>query len=161
MGRLPDRFDLWLRKARESTDPARQVDYVLGALVGLKEWFFLNTGTKERPMAAKTQIESDLCVLVFSDAARVEEFLEGKEGLVPKGDVLPAIVIPSAAALAWCVESQTGLLLNPNGEGVLIPLEQVKAFHAEWIQRGGRQAAGYWIPNMTSEEEDFWQANGL
>ena len=161
MGRLPDRFDLWLRKARECGDPAREANYVLGALMGLKDWLFLNIGTKEKPMAAKTQIEGDLCVLVFSDTGRIEEFIQDKEGLVPKGDALPAIAIPTAAALAWCVESQTGLLLNPNDEAVLIPLGQVKAFHAQWNQRGGRQASGFWIPNMTSEEEDFWQEHGL
>jgi hypothetical protein len=161
MARLPDRFDLWLRKARESADPTRQVDYVLGALVGLKDWYLVNIGTKEKPQTAKTQVEDDLCVLVFSDAARVEEFLEGKEDAAPKGDVLPAIAIPSAAALAWCVESNVGILLNPADEGVLIPFDQVKAFHAEWIQRGARQSAGFWIPNMTSEEEDFWQQNGM
>ena len=43
----------------------------------------------------------------------------------------------------------------------MIPFDQLKAFHAEWSRRGERQTAGFWIPNMTTEEEDFWQENGL
>jgi hypothetical protein len=43
----------------------------------------------------------------------------------------------------------------------MIPFAQLESYHAEWSQRGGRQASGFWIPNMTSEEEDFWQEHGL
>jgi hypothetical protein len=163
MGRLPDRFDLWLLKANECPDPARQLDYILGAMIGLKEWWLINIGTKEKPSAAKTQVESDLCVLVFSDLARLEEFLEGKEGLVPKGETSPTIAIPSPAALGWCVDCGVGLIVNPDeAEGtVLVPFEQVKAFHTEWMNRGGSQTTGFWIPNMSSEEEDFWQQHGM
>jgi hypothetical protein len=163
MARLPDRFDLWVRKARECQDPARQADYILGALVGLKEWFFLNVGTKEAPQAARTQIESDLCVFVYSDAGRIEEFIEEGRGLnhLPKDTPPPVIAIPSAAALEWCVKCQTGLLVNPGEETVLIPFDQLEVFHAEWSQRGGRQAAGFWIPNLSTEEEDFWREHGL
>ncbi len=44
---------------------------------------------------------------------------------------------------------------------MVIPLDRLEAFNDEWSRRGGRQAAGFWIPNMTTEEEDFWQENGL
>jgi hypothetical protein len=159
MPQLPDRFDLWVRKARECPDPARQVDYVLGALAGLKEWRFLNIGTKKAPEAARAQIGSDSCLLVFSDFGRVEELVR-KVGSMQKNPP-PVITMPSAAAMAWCVECRAGLVVNPREEGaVMIPFEQVKAFHTEWSLRGGRQAAGYWIPNMTTEEEDFWQRHG-
>jgi hypothetical protein len=160
MARLPDRFDLWVRKARKCQDTARQADYVLGALAGLKEWHFLNVGTKEAPQAAKTQIEADPCVLVFSDVGRIEEFVQEGWG-VQKKDPLPVITIPGVAAMAWCVEGRTGLLVNPGEDAVLIPFEQLEVFQAEWRQRGGRQAAGFWIPNMTTEEEDFWREHGL
>jgi len=162
MARLPDRFDLWVRKARACPDPARQVDYVLGALAGLKEWHFLNVGTKESPQAAQTQIELDRCLLVFSDVSRIEEFIQEGGGWQKK-DPLPMITIPTAAAMAWCVKCQTGLLVNPgeDADAVMIPFGQVEAFHLEWSQRGGRQAAGFWIPNMTTEEEDFWREYGL
>ena len=163
MPRLPDRFDLWVRKARECKDPARQVDYILGALAGLKEWHFLNIGTKEKPNAAKTKMGSDECLLVYSDVYRIEELIGRQEALIPKNSAPPVISIPTPIAMAWCVECKMGLLVNPaeDAESVLIPFAQMEAFHAEWSQRGGRQAAGFWIPNMTTEEEDFWQEHGL
>jgi len=162
MARLPDRFDLWVRKARECRDTARQADYVLGSLAGLKEWHFLNVGTREAPQAAKTQIGSDPCVFVFSDVSRIEELIqEGGGAQNPqRNEPLPVITIPAAAAMAWCVECRTGLLVNPGEDAVMIPFAQVETFHAEWRRRGGRQAAGFWIPNMTTEEEDFWRENG-
>ena len=163
MARLPDRFDLWVRKARQCSDTARQVDYVLGALAGLKEWYFLNVGTKGSPQTARTQIETDPCILVFSDVSRIEEFIREGWGLnhLQKGDPLPIITIPTAAAMAWCVECQAGLLINPGEDTVLIPFEQLEVFHEGWIRHGERQISGFWIPNMTTEEEDFWQEHGL
>ena len=55
MPRLPDRFDLWVRKARVSADPERQIDWVLGALVARDELYFLNIGTKEKPRIARAE----------------------------------------------------------------------------------------------------------
>ena len=158
MARLPDRFDLWVRKARECRDTARQADYIMGALAGLKEWHFLNAGTRENPLPAQAEIEGARYLPVFSDPGRIEEIQEA--GARP-GDPLATITIPTAAAMAWCVELRTGLLVNPGEDSALIPLRQLEIFHAEWKQRGGRQAAGFWIPNMTTQEEDFWQERGL
>jgi len=162
MPRLPDRFDLWVRKARESADPARQVDYVLGALAALKGWHFLNSGTRKNPQPAEAEIEGGRHLLVFTDVARIEEILGDRAS---KDDPLPVISMSAAVAMAWCMEQKTrgciGLLVNPGDDAVLIPLSQVEAFHAEWTQRGGRQASGFWIPNLTTEEEDFWLENGL
>jgi len=158
MARLPDRFDLWVRKARKCRDTARQADYVLGALAGLKEWYFPAGGTKENPLPAAVEIEGVRYALVFSDPGRIGEIEE--EG-PPSGEPLATIVMPMAAAMAWCVERRAGVLVNPGEDSALIPLDQLEAFQAEWRQRGGRQAAGFWIPNMTTEEEDFWREQGL
>jgi hypothetical protein len=152
MARLPDHFDLWIRKARNCPDTARQADYVLGALAGLKEWHFLNVGTKEKPLPAQAEIEGAPYVLVFSDHGHIEEIHEG--------GARTAIAMPMAGAMAWCVERRTGVLVNPGEDSALIPLERLEIFQAEWNKRGGRQATGYWIPNMTTEEEDFWQEQG-
>jgi hypothetical protein len=156
MARLPDRFDLQVRKARSCTDPLRQADYVLGALAGLREWHFLNLGTKEKPQAARTEIDADPYILVYSDTGRIEEFVREHEKAA-----LPVISVATKAAMAWCVECRVGLFVNPPENAVMIPFEQVKAFHAEWLKRGARQSVGFWIPNMTSEEEDFWQEHGI
>jgi len=158
MARLPDRFDLWVRKARACKDAARQADYVLGALAGLKEWHFLNDGTKENPLPAEAELEGTRYLVVFSDPGRIEET---REESAQRGDPLTAIAMPTAAAMAWCVDYRTGVLVNPGEDSALIPLERLEGFQAEWSQRGGRQAAGFWIPNMTTQEEDFWQENGL
>jgi hypothetical protein len=163
MPRLPDRFDLWVRKAKECPDPARQLDYVLGAMMGLTDWYFLNVGTKDSPETARTQIETDPCLLVFSDTSRIEDFIRNGWGLghLASTDPLPVIAIPTAAALAWCVKLKSGLLINPSEDAVLISFEQLEIFHNEWIARGGPQASGFWIPNMTTQEHDFWQEHGL
>ena len=163
MARLPDRFDLWVRKARESADPARQVDLVLGALVAREELYFLNVGTKEQPRVARAEIPPDVCAIVFTDTGRVSDFLEEQPQIfAAPPDEMPVIAAPMAGALAWCVENKVGLLINPSGDGApFASPSAVAAFVAEWTQRGGRQASGFWIPSMTSEEEDFWQEHGV
>ena len=164
MARLPDRFDLWVRKARESADTARQLDYVLGALAGLPEWHFFNVGTKENPQPAEADIEDAKFLLVFSDTDRIEELFSDARG-IHRGDTLPVITIPTDKAMPWCLERRAqgcdGLLVNPGDDACLIAMEQVALFYDAWSRRSGRLASGFWIPNMTSEEEDFWQENGL
>jgi len=169
MAHLPDRFDLWVRKARGVASPARQVDLILGALVAAREWYFLNAGTKEQPriepaQPAEAAHPAERFAVVFSDAERIKDFAEkyGMLGGAGAASELPAIVTPTPSALDWCVESNLGLLINPDvGETVLVPPGAVASFAAEWRARGGRQAAGFWIPSMTSEEEDFWQEHGV
>jgi hypothetical protein len=164
MPRLPDRFDLWVRKARETADPARQVDYVLGAMAGLVDWHFLNAGTGEAPRPAVTEMEGMAYLVVFSDLERIEELIRERGGY-RAGQSLPVMSIPASAAMGWCLElgagGVAGLVVNPGEDGVVVPMEQLAAYHAEWKERGGRLKAGFWIPNLTSEEEDFWQENGL
>ena len=162
MPRLPDRFDLWLRRARAFPDPERQLDFVLGALVTRPDWYFLNIGTGENPQPALGQIEGARALLVFSDGGRVIEVAEQMELAEPETRVL---AIPSPAALKWCVEQKPGgceaLLINPGEEAVLIPLERVAIFAREWQARDAQKGSGFWIPNLTGEEEDFWQEHGL
>ena len=157
MPRLPDRFDLWVRKARACPDEARQADYVLGALAGLKEWHFLNVGTKEAPEAAATRTGDDPCRIVCTDVGRIEDLLRESAN---RREPLPVITIPTAAAMTWCVEGRVGLFVNPGEDAVMVPCDRLRIFHTEWTQRGSRLAAGFWIPNLTTEEEDFWQEHG-
>jgi hypothetical protein len=160
MARLPDRFDLWMCKARTCPDPARQADYVLGTLAGLKEWHFLNVGTADEPKAAEAEVEGHQALLVFSDAGRIEE-LVGESNRTSTGTPLPIITIPFPAAMTWCLERRAGLLVNPGDGAALVPFEELERFHGEWNRRGGAQASGFWIPNMTTQEEDFWQEHQL
>ncbi len=162
MPRLPDRFDLWVRKARDSADPARQIDWILGALVALREVCFLNEGTAASPRIATAALATEECVLVFTDRDRIEELIaEHPASRHAPAEGPPVIASPGAAALKWCVESKAGLLINPGGqEPVMVPWMVLAAFFEEW-QRGQGQPAGFWIPNMSTEEEDFWQEQGL
>ena len=155
--RIPDRFDLWVRKARNCPDPERQADYVLGALASLPYWHLFNIGTREKPRPAEGEVDGGRYLLVFSDAARVEE-LSGSEGAAP-----PPISMPTINAFPWCLkqDASAGLLVNPGEDAVLVPREHVDHFYKEWHARQADRPAGYWIPNMTGEEEDFWQEHGL
>jgi hypothetical protein len=163
MPRLPDRFDLWIQKARETADPARQADWILGGLLVLKELYFLNIGTKANPLIAKTAIATDECVLIFTDSARILEFVEEHPAArkAPESEP-PVITSPTAAALKWCLENNAGLIINPREEDtVMVPYPELAAFLDAWRQRGERRPAGFWIPHMTTQEEDFWQEHGL
>ena len=154
MARLPDRFDLWVRQARACADPERQADFVLGALASLPYWHLLNIGTRESPQPAEVEVEGVRCLLIFSDSDRVEEMTAGTESMPPP------IAMPSIKAFPWCLARGdcAGLLINPGEDAVLVPRDHVEHFYQAWL---ARRPAGYWIPNMTSEEEDFWQQHGL
>ncbi len=157
MARVPDRFDLWVRRARACADPARQADYVLGALAALPYWHLLNTGTREHPQPAEAEVEGARYLLVFSDAARVEDLM------ADTGSAAPPISMPTIKAFGWSLErpGTAGLLVNPGEDAALVPRDQVDFFHLEWRARQADGPAGFWIPNMTDEEEDFWQEHGL
>ncbi len=157
MSRLPDRFDLWVRQARACADPARQADYVLGALAALPYWHLLNIGTREQPRPAEGEVEGQRFLLVFSNAAHVEELTAGTESAPSP------ISMPTIKAFPWSLEraGTAGLLVNPGEDAVLVPRDHVAHFHREWLARQAGQPAGFWIPNMTTEEEDFWQQHGL
>jgi hypothetical protein len=163
MSRVPDRFDLWLRKARDAASPERQIDLILGAVIARNEVYFVNVGTKAAPRIARTEIAPHECALLFSDAERIIEFAVEHSLTADGAEAEPPIIAsPTPAALRWCVESGVGALFNPGvGESAMVPPDALAAFLAEWNARGGRQRQGFWIPNMTSAEEDFWQENGL
>jgi hypothetical protein len=161
MPRLPDRFDLWVRRARECPDPERQVDYVLGALAALTHWHFLNVGTGDQPRPATAEIDGAQNLLVFSDHERVLETAADLKMNFPR-EAPPIISVPTARAMAACsadgLMKCDALLINPGDYSASIPVAQVEAFARERKERG---IAGFWIPGMTSEEEDFWQEHGL
>jgi hypothetical protein len=158
---LPDRFDLWIRKARGCPDPARQLDYILGAMVALPAWHFLNMGTREQPEPATGEIADERVLLVFSDTDRVIE--AAGDTKFPTDP--PVISVPASAALTECLGPGLlrcdALLVNPGEDAAVITREQLAAFEREWRSRDGAAAQGFWIPNLTSEEEDFWQEHGL
>jgi hypothetical protein len=161
MARVPDRFDLFVRKARDCPDPARQLDYILGALVALPSWHFLNLGPREKPQPATAEIDGARLLLVFSNAERVIE--TAGDANFPTQP--PVWSLSSPEALVACLGHGPlqcdGLLINAGEDAAVVPRAQVEAFAAEWRERGSAAGRGFWIPGVTSEEEDFWQEHGL
>jgi hypothetical protein len=164
MPRLPDRFDLWVRRARACADPARQLDYVLGAMATLPACHFLNIGSRAQPRSAVTEVEGARLLLLFSDPDRVLE-VAAQAGLAAPPDDPPLITVPTPAVLAWALAAGPppwdGLLINPGEDAAVIPWEQLQSFARAWQARDARAGTGFWVPSLTTEEEDFWQEHGL
>ncbi len=157
MSRLPDRFDLAVRAARDEASSAEALAPEMAALLyGLPAWHFLNVGTAEAPVPHAVEHEGQLLLAIFSDADHADDFLKA----APRsGSVLALRLI---GALAWCREWEgqgvTGLLVNPGAFAFAISFEALAEFEKE---RQARGEAGYWVAGTTSEEEDFWQEHGL
>jgi hypothetical protein len=162
--RIPDRFDLCVRKVKKTVDPNRQLDILLGALLSKEELFFWNIGSKNDPQPATALLEDALCLIIFSDGNRLQESMENLDEQSARKNVQTTglIGLPAQKAFQLCVDLQAGLLVNPlSGEDNFhVAAEPVKTFFEEW-KASGHLGTGFWVPSMTDEEEDFWQENGL
>lgn len=154
---LPDQFDLWVRRARDVA-PERQADFLLGSLFALKEWFFLNRGSDEKPSPGVVELEGRYCLVVFSDLGKMHDFV---------GSATSNLAIPTESVVGYCREFRamgvTALLVNPGDYAFTVELDAVESFDKAWRERRAAHpsARGFWIPNLTTEEEDFWQSHGL
>jgi hypothetical protein len=157
---ISDRFDLAIRKARTVPDPSRRLDCLLGLLFGLDNWVLWNTGSPEKPWPAITEDDDGRWLVVFANMGKAQEYLEDSGVVSP-----PLMTVPLAQATEYCgrfrIGGVTGLLVNPGADAFTVTLEAVEAFEADWKAAGAQQGRGFWIPNLTSEEEDFWQSQGL
>jgi hypothetical protein len=162
MTALPDQFDLWVRRARASADPARQIDLLLGSLCALKEWYFYNQGSHANPRPAMAEVENQHCLLTFSSASKLEDVFGDSP---KKGKRIPYISVKSADAIPYCLqfraEKCSGVLVNPGDYCFTVDLDAMEKFDREWKSRDMQVGRGFWIPNMTTEEEDFWQEHGV
>jgi hypothetical protein len=162
MAALPDQFDLWVRRARETAGPERQIDLLLGSLCALKEWYFYNQGDTPNPRPATAEHEGRRYVVTFSSPGKLEDVFGGPPG---KPRRIPYISVKAIDAIPYCLkfrnEGCVGILVNPGDYCFTIDLNAMEKFDREWKARGGRKGQGFWIPNMTSEEEDFWQEHGV
>lgn len=162
MSALPDHFDLGVRRAREAR-PDRQVDCLLGLLYAQEEWWFYNQGTAEKPVPALAEAGGAKCVVVFSSIEKLSDMVaEGADGnSVP----LPSIEIAVPDAAAFCLLFRaagcTAILVNPGEYAFTVELDALEKFDAERRANGPKFTSGFWIPNMTTEEEDFWQQYGV
>lgn len=163
MAALPDRFDLGVTYARGKLAPERQAEFLLGGMMALPAWYFLNLGSTENPLPCTVegdeQAPEDRHLLVFTDSDRLETLAQSLgHNLAPP----PVISMSPAQALPWSLgHALAGLLINPGEYAFLLPQDQLRHYHQAWQARGGRETIGFWIPNLTTEEEDFWQEHGL
>ena len=81
---------------------------------------------------------------------------------------LPHIAMPASKALEYMTMLEAkgveAMLVNPGEYAFAMTLKEVRRFYEAWEARDPdeRQASrGFWIPKMTSEEDDFWEEHGL
>lgn len=162
MSSLPDQFDLTVRKAREMSSSQRQLDCMLGLLFALPEWNFVNHGTAEKPFPALVDIETIRALVIFSTLEKYRDFIEASSGM--PATELPSITVPVQSATGYCLQFRPAgceaILVNPGEFAFQVSLDSLSAFETEWRVRPATHR-GFWIPNMTSEEEDFWSEHGL
>ena len=165
MEALPDRFDLFIRRARElKREPQRQLDLVLGSMFALNEWHFLNRGNQEQPEPRVVDLDGDTCLLVFSHPNKADDFTR-ERGERDGRDPLGLISMRPRDAVDYSLQLKEWgcfhLLVNPGPFAFMISLEVLQAFYDQWKAGDAEWGRGFWIPNMTDEEEDFWQEHGL
>jgi hypothetical protein len=160
---LPDSFDLQVRRARQ-TAPERQSDFLLGSLFGLNEWIFFNTGEVKNPAPMIVELDGARYLLLFSSSQQADD-CSAAAGLRKEKDPLPLITVPIEGAplyaLGFRAAQVQGVLVNPGDYAFAVDLASLENFHHEWKKRSRTEHQGFWIPNLTSEEEDFWQEKGL
>ncbi len=165
MSRIPDRFDLLVRKAQErDCPPERQLDLLLGGLFALSEWHFINRGDRENPHPAFVELDGTVCLLLFSSPDKADDFSSERGERKPQ-EPLGLISIRPADAIEYARQFEAHgcrhLLVNPGAFSFMVSTDEVFNFYTEWIRNRDKNKIGFWIPNMTSEEEDFWQEHGL
>jgi hypothetical protein len=162
MPTLPDSFDVAVRRAREMNRGQRQVDYTLGLLFAQSEWHFVNHGTAEKPFPALIDLDTARVLVIFSSLEKYQDFVE--LSTETPANQSPSISIPVEVATGYCLQFRPAgcqaILVNPGEFAFQVSLEALKEFDENWRSRPDT-ARGFWIPNMTTEEEDFWNEHGL
>ncbi len=163
MAAIPDSFDLQVRRAKQAA-PERQLDFLLGSLLALSEWWLLNQGSETAPYPAIVELDAVKCVVVFSASGKLQDFVGECRG---ENERIAQIAIRVPEVVDYCLRFRsvgvTAILVNPGDFAFTVELEAVESFATAWRERRAAkgESRGFWIPNMTTEEEDFWQSHGL
>jgi hypothetical protein len=162
MASIPDHFDLWVRKAQQMPEE-RQLDCLLGSLFAGKEWFFYNQGVCQTVDPAMVELDGVKCLMLFSSADKMFDFVQSASCRTV--EQLPSIAIPAEKGAEFCLQFRAAgaeaILVNPGDYAFRISFDALESFARDREAHRAEARRGFWIPNMTSEEEDFWQEHGL
>jgi len=174
MPALPDWFDVWVRRTRElpDADGQRQLELLLGAVFTMPVVYFWNIGSESEPAPAIGEDEDGRhLALLFTHAGKLQDLLDEREdGVVELDGAVPVISMAPAQIGGYVQDLNTdgadigSLLVNAGEFAFQVDIRAWEAFALAWEERdpAERQAAqGFWIPKMSTEEEDFWEEHGL
>ncbi|GEM_PF-984844 len=165
MSRLPDRFDLLVRQVRkEAGSPERQIDFLMAAFFALKEAHLLNTGNEATPMPSFVELDNLILMPVFSSADQADTYTS-ERGQRQDRDPLGLISLQPPALLEYTRAFKDygchHWIINPGPYGFIVPVEDAETYQKQRLESGEKSHIGFWIPNMTTEEEAFWEDHGL
>lgn len=167
MTRIPDRFDLLVRKVRDGEmTPERQFDFLMSAIFTLKEVHLINNGGEVTPIPAFVELDGQVLMPVFSSADQADTYSIEREQR-NDNDPLGLISMKPAYLLEYAKEfipyGCKDWIINPGPYGFILSLDSLQGYYEEFRKQAEEKpdGAGFWIPNMSTEEEDFWLENGL
>lgn len=160
---LKDRFDRQVEKARSmDLDDSRLRDFLIGILFGCLELHFLNAGDKDSPRPRFVELDGEVFLLTFSDPSKADDFTVMREER-DEHDPLGLISMPPYDAATFAEQfidwGCQYLLVNPGPFSFAVDIPAYCEFHKEWEASGGREQSGFFIPNLTTEEQDLWEAD--
>jgi hypothetical protein len=123
-------------------------------------------GTRATPVPATGIINGKPHLFVFSAPGKIQDILE--DVTKKNNPAIPYISVRTANAADFCLQyaqekngSCAGILVNPGDYAFSVDFAALRQFDTEWKAAGGAEKRGFWIPGMTTEEEDFWQEHGI
>ena len=125
----------------------------------------MNRGSETEPYPAVVELGAAKCVVVFSAPGKLQDFADELRG--EKVEEMPNLAIRVPEVVDYCLlfrgAGATAILVNPGDFAFTVELDALESFTNAWRERRAAkgESRGFWIPNMTSEEEDFWQSHGL
>jgi hypothetical protein len=159
----PDRFDLAVRKYKDKS-PEEQIEGLTGLLFGLNDWLFWNQGDEKRPDPTVIDMDNENHLLVFSNVEKLADFTE-EAGQRTEKDPLSYFTVPSDRAVEYCLQFSgtecNTILVNIGSEAFTVPFDLLQQCFEDWQRSGGKKGRGYRGQNTTTEEDDFWEDNGL
>lgn len=165
MSRIPDRFDLIVRQVRETSfQPERQLDFLLAAFFTLKEAHLINAGDEDNPLPAFVELDQTVLMPVFTSADQADTYTS-ERGQRSDHEPLGLISMKPELALDYAQAFKSygcyHWIINPGPYGFMLSLAEIESYQQQRKESAQAPNYGFWIPNLTSQEEAFWEDHGL